>query len=49
MLTNYAVFSESGDRCCHGFAHDHQSTWKNFDSFSSEYKSVLNDLLSSVV
>ncbi|MEH2182359.1 hypothetical protein [Nostoc sp.] len=30
FFENYTFFTK-GDRFCHGFAHDRQSTWKNFD------------------
>jgi uncharacterized coiled-coil DUF342 family protein len=32
------LFKKS-DRLCHSFAHNNQSTWKNFDSFGSKHKS----------
>ncbi|MGF2012606.1 hypothetical protein [Nostoc sp. DedVER01b] len=30
-------------RFCHSFVYDNQSTWKNFDSFGSEHKSIRSE------
>ncbi|MCC5598975.1 hypothetical protein [Nostoc favosum] len=32
-----------GDRFCHSFVYDNQSTWKNFHSFGSEHKSIRSE------
>jgi hypothetical protein len=34
------IFFTRGDRFCHSFVYDNQSTWKNFDSFGSEHKPI---------
>ncbi|MEH1828455.1 MAG: hypothetical protein V7L22_24480 [Nostoc sp.] len=33
----------NGDRLCYSFVYDNQSTWKNFDSFSSEHESIRSE------
>ncbi|MHC0066637.1 hypothetical protein ACWATR_27570 [Nostoc sp. UIC 10890] len=35
--------SDQGDRLCHNFVYDNQSTWKNFDSFGSEHESIRSE------
>ncbi|MEH2354203.1 hypothetical protein [Nostoc sp.] len=34
---------KKGDRLCNCFAHNNQSTWKNFDSFGSEHKPIRSE------
>ncbi|WP_375471144.1 hypothetical protein [uncultured Nostoc sp.] len=33
----------NGDRLCHSFVYDNQSTWKNFDSFGSEHEAICSE------
>ncbi|MBD2242512.1 hypothetical protein H6G26_02415 [Nostoc sp. FACHB-888] len=43
IITMQLITVTNGDRFCHSFVYDNQSTWKNFYSFGSEHESIRSE------